>query len=156
MKALAFPLVQGIVMVVSSPPQPPTRRPRYLMLACAAMGGVLAGLPLARADWPVDAPAGLAQYDNFLGVSGFIIMGLACVWLSRQARGLRAWAGAGSAWALVLLLLALRQAAFAQADYERARLPAVAFVALGAVLAAGALWMGVALRRTPSDSSPTS
>lgn len=143
-------------MAASPLPQSPLRRrPWYLMLVCAAMGGGLAGLPLARAHWPVEAPTDLALYDNFLGVGGFIIMGFACVWLSRQARGLRAWAGAGSSWALVLLLLALRQAAFAQADYERARLPAVAFVALAAVLADGALWIGVALRRTLSDSSHT-
>jgi uncharacterized membrane protein len=119
-----------------------------LTVACAAAALVLMGVAIRPGVPPAPLPVGLVIFDTFLGVGGFIIMGGAGVWLWRRCRrDLRALAGATSALAVVVLAAMLRLVLFAQADYDRGRLPAAAAAGLVVVLAACVLWWADAYRR---------
>lgn len=123
------------------------RRPYRLAVTCTTAALVLLGVAIRPGVPPAPLPVGLAIFDTFLGVGGFIIMGGAGVWLWRyRRRDLRALAVASSALAVVVLAAVLRLVLFAQADYDRGRLPAAAAAGLVVVLAACVLWWADAYR----------
>lgn len=127
---------------------PAARRPYRLTVACAAAALVMLGVAVRPGVPTTPLPVGLVIFDTFLGVGGFIIMGGAGVWLWRyRRRDLRALAVATSALTVVVLAAVARLVLFAQADYDRGRLPAVAAAGLVVVLAACVLWWADSYRR---------
>lgn len=121
--------------------------PRRLTAISAFLALVLLVVPFYPAGTPVSLPSGLAVFDIFFGVGGFIIMGCTSIWLWRHGRGWRAMAGISLALALVIGLTVIRSAGFAQADYERGRLPFAIAVAIGFMAGASGLWWAVARQR---------
>lgn len=111
------------------------RRPWWLLMLTLAGIGACSGLVLT-------APARVAQSDqSALGVAD-LVLGLAGALLLAMAgwRVLRRSGGRGElvkAWAVVVGAAVLRLTLFAQADYDRGRLPF--FIVLAVVLAAAGL-----------------
>ncbi|MCU0476800.1 MAG: hypothetical protein MUC99_11950 [Anaerolineae bacterium] len=122
---------------LTSPHPPKPARPWRWLVVCALVAVACLGVPLGHAASPWLAPPSLRLYDNFLGVGGFIIMSLSGLWSWRRGR---AAALTLAALAVVACAVVLRLAIFAEADYDRARLPAAAGGALVLLGAACIAW----------------
>lgn len=125
----------------------PLRRPYKLCLVTGSLTVVWLALPVHTLSSPVAVSPILAVFDIFFGVSGFIIMGYTSFWLWRRGRGWLATAGTFGVVTALMGVAVLRSALFAQADYERGRLPFAVGTWLMCLALTVVFWWGATRQR---------
>lgn len=130
------------------------RRPRRLVWITLALAGATLGLALRHLS-PALTPAGVTHvplwFDAAFGAGGAagLLWAARRLWREYQ-RDSRAAGFILLCWAVLATGITVRAALYAQADYERGRLPFFAAATAALFAASGAMRLIAARRRTPA------